>query len=184
MINTRVDCRGVRRLGRWHFAEAAGFTDLAEPDLRALNNGGDVLDAQRGAGLRLEEGFFDVVDVPVEADLANVNLLLALFDEASTGVGVVVGELLLNLADAEPVGDEFVGIDADLVLARHAAEAGDVDNAGDGLQLLLDGPVLERLELHIVVEGVGAAQRVPVNLTDGTPVGADLWLQARGERNL
>ena len=50
-------------------------------------------------------------DVSVEADLADVDLLLALLDEAAAGVGVVVGELLLDLADAEAVGDELVGVD-------------------------------------------------------------------------
>ncbi len=79
----------------------------------------------------------------VEADLADVDLLLALLDEAAAGVDVVVGDLLLDLADGETVGDELVGIDADLVLARHAAEAGDVDDAGDGLELFLELPVLQ-----------------------------------------
>ena len=59
---------------------------------------------------------------------------------------------------------------ADLVLARDAAEAGDIDDAGDGLELLFELPILEGLELHAVVGGVGGAQGVPVDLADGAPV--------------
>ena len=101
---------------------------------------------------RLKDGLFDVVDVAKEANFADVDLLLTLFDEAAAGVGVVVGKLLLYLADAESIGDELVGVDANLVLAGDTAEAGDVDDAGDGFELLLESPVFERLQLHAVVE--------------------------------
>ena len=50
-------------------AEAAGLADLAEADLGALDDGGDVFDAQRGAVLGLEDGLFDVVDVAVRGRL-------------------------------------------------------------------------------------------------------------------
>ena len=41
-------------------------------------------------------------------DRANIDLLQPCFDEAAAGVDVVVGELLLHLADAEAVGDQLV----------------------------------------------------------------------------
>ena len=93
-------------------------------------------------------------------------------------------ELLLDLADDEAVGDELVGVDADLIFAGCAAEAGDIDDAGDGLELLFELPILEGLELHVVVGGVGGAEGVPVDLADGAPVGAHLGLQAGGEGDL
>jgi hypothetical protein len=83
------------------------------------------------------------VDAGEEADLADVDLQLALLDEVAAGVDVVVGDLLLNLGDGKAVGDELVGIETDLVLARDAAEAGDIDHAGDGLELLFQLPVFE-----------------------------------------
>ncbi len=50
----------------------------------------------------------DVVHVLHQADGAHVDLLQARFDEAAAGVDVVVGELLLHLADAQAVGDQLV----------------------------------------------------------------------------
>ena len=126
----------------------------------------------------------DVVDVGEEANFAHVDLLLALLDEAAAGVDVVVGDGLFDLPDGEAVGDELVGVDADLVLASDAAEAGDVDDAGDASERFFELPVLELLSSMRVVGGVGAAEGVPVDLADGTPVGADLGLKAGGEGDL
>ena len=111
-----------------------------------------------------------------EADLTDVDLLLALFDEVAAGIDVVVGDLLLHLADGEAVGDEFVGIDANLILACDTPKAGDIDHAGDGFELLFELPVFERLEIHAVIGGIGGAQGIPVNLSYGTPVGTHLRL--------
>ena len=165
-------------------ADAAGLADLAEADFGPLHNGCNVPDAQRRAALGFEDGLLDVVDAGEEADLADVDLLLALLDEVAAGVDVVVGDLLLHLGDGEAVGDELAGIEADLVLARDAAEAGDIHHAGDGLELLLQLPVFQRLQLHAVVGGIGGAQGVPVDLADGAPICAHLRLEARGQRHL
>ena len=89
-------------------AEAAGLANLAEADLRPLDDRCDVFDAESRAVLGLQDGVLDVVDVAVKADFANIDLLLALLDEVAAGVDVVVGDLLLDLADGQAVGDEFV----------------------------------------------------------------------------
>ena len=140
---------------------------------------GDIADAEGRAVLRLEHGLFDVVNVGEQADGAHIDLLQPCLDEAAAGVDVVVGELLLHLADAEAVGDQLVGIDAHLVFPREAAEAGNVHDVGHGLELLLEHPVFDGFQLHQVVLGIGAVQRVPVDLADGAPIGADLRLQVR-----
>ena len=44
-----------------------------------------------------------------EPERADVHLLHALFHKTAAGVDAVVGQLLLNLPDGEPIGDEFVG---------------------------------------------------------------------------
>ena len=134
----------------------------------------DILHVQRRSVLGREHRVFDVAHVLDQAHFAHIDLLQAGLNEAAAGVGVVVGELLLHLRDAEPVGDQLVGIDAHLILARRTAEAGDVHDVRNGLEVLLDHPVFERLQLHHVILRIGAVQREEVDLADGTPVGAHL----------
>jgi hypothetical protein len=76
------------------------LADLPQPDLRALHHRGNVFHAQCGAGLGLQDGIFDVRHAGNQADFADVDLLLAFFDKLAARIGVVIGELLLNLADA------------------------------------------------------------------------------------
>ena len=109
-----------------------------------------------------------------QAHFGDVDLLQAGFDKASAGVGVVVGELLLHLADAQSVGDQLVGVHANLIFARRAAEAGHIDDIRNGLEILLDHPVFDRLQLHHVVRRVGAVQREEIDLACGAPVGLHL----------
>ena len=97
---------------------------------------------------------------------------------------LLLAELLLHLGDAQPVGDQLVGIQANLVFTRRASEAGHVDHVGYGLECLLDHPVLERLQFHDVVLGIGAVQGEEVDLADRAPVRANLRLQALGQRYL
>ena len=68
------------------------------------------------------------LDVSDQTHFADIDLLQAGLDKAAAGIDVVVGELLLHLGEAEPVSDQLVGIDANLVFARGAAEAGNVDD--------------------------------------------------------
>ena len=114
----------------------------------------------------------------------HVDLLRALLDEAAAAVGVVVGDLLLDLADAQSVGDQLLRVELDLVLLGRPAEAGDIDHAVNALEGFLQRPVFERLLLHHVVGGVGALQRVPVDLADRAPVGAHLRHKIGGQADL
>src|SRR6202012_1404127 len=92
MVHAWIGCaEGGSRLGRRSSIGAAGFTDLAQTYLGALDYGGNVLDAQSSSGLRLKDGILDVFDVSVESDLANIDLLLALLDKASAVIGIVRG---------------------------------------------------------------------------------------------
>jgi len=73
-----------------------------------LRNGCDVLDLDCRAILGLDDGVLDVLHAGEEAHGLDVDLLRALLDEAAAAVGVVVGDLLLYLADAQPVGDQLL----------------------------------------------------------------------------
>ena len=116
-----------------------------------------------------------------EPDDAHVDLLHARLDEAAAGVHVVVGKLLLHLADGEAVGDELVGVDPHLVLPRGTAEARHVDHVRHGLELLHEHPVLQGLQLHGVVRGVRAPERIEVDLPHRAEVGTDARLETCGE---
>ena len=79
---------------------------------------------------------------------ADVDLLQSRLDEASTRVQVVVGKLLLNLPDREPIGHQLIGIHTYLIFARGSTETDHVDHVGNGLELLLKNPIFQRLKLH------------------------------------
>ena len=163
---------------------SAGAGELAEPDFWALRNDGDVFNAERRAILGENDGLLDVVDFIDLPDFADVDLLQAFLNETAAGVGVVVGQLLLDLGKTQAVGDEFVGIDAHLIFAGGSAEAGDVDDVGNGFQILFDDPVFQRLQFHGVVLGIGAVQGEEINLADRAPVGAHLRSDAGGQSDL
>ncbi len=94
--------------------------------------------------------------------------------------------MLLHLADAQSEGDEFARIDAHLVLAYCATEVGYIHNIWNRFELLEQNPVFYGPEFHQVVSRIRAAQRVPVDLAGGAPIGADLRLEIlpRGKVNL
>jgi hypothetical protein len=60
------------------------------------------------AVLRLHHSVFNVLHAGVEALRLHVDLLRALLDKAAAAVGVVVGDLLLNLADAQPIRNQLL----------------------------------------------------------------------------
>lgn len=161
-----------------------GFRRLPQPDLGTLLDNGNVLDAQRGSVLGVNDSVLDVVNVADQAYFANINLLKALLDEAAAGIHVVVGELLLDLSQAEAIRNQLIGVYAYLIFTRGASETGDVDHIGNGFEILLDHPVFDRLQFHHVVARIGALQRVPIELTDGAPIRAHLRGNAGRQRNL
>src|SRR6266852_4199290 len=158
--------------------------ELAEPDLRALRDNGNIPHAQRSARLGDNDCVFYVLYIPDQADFADIDLLQTGFDEAATCIGVVVCELLLHLGEAQSVRDQFIGIHADLVFAGRTAETGNIDDIGDGLEVLFDYPIFDRFQLHHVVVGIRAFQREEVDLADGAPVAAHLWHDTGRQSNL
>ena len=95
----------VQRAAHRIIGTVIGAADLPEANLRTLTDRRDVLYPDGGSGLRLKDGCLNIVDVGEEANFLDVDLLIALLDEASAGVDVVGGDLLLNLLDGEAVAD-------------------------------------------------------------------------------
>ena len=143
---------------------------LAQPDLRTLRYDGNVLHPKRRAALGCNDRVLDILDVSDQTYFPDIDLLQPGFDEAAARIGIVIGELLLHLGDAESVGDQFVRVEADLIFTRGTAEGAVIHDARDGLQVLVHHPVFERLHVHDVVLGVGTFQRVEIDLADRAPV--------------
>src|SRR3974390_1161948 len=161
-----------------------GAAKLAKADLGALSDHRDVLNPQGGARLGNQGGVLDVGDISDQADGTNVDLLQARFDETAPGVGVVVGELLFDLRQAEAVGNQLVRIDADLVFASRPAKTGAVANIGHRLTVLFDDPVFDGLQIHHVIYGIRALQGEEIDLPDGATIRSHLRVDALGQGDL
>ena len=133
--------------------------------------------SNRRAVLILEDRLRNVPRVAEQTDFADVDLLRAGLDKAAAGVDVVVGKRLFDLADAEAVGDQLVGIDRNLIFARNAPETRDIHHVGHGFQFLGDDPILQRFQFHEIVLRIGAGERVPVQLAHRAVVRAHRGLQ-------
>ena len=88
---------------------------------------------------------FSMSSTPLdEADAADEELVAVVLDHLRPHVDVAAADGLVDLGQPDAVGAELVGVDVDLVLLDEAADAGDLGDALDGLELVADVPVLER----------------------------------------
>ena len=109
----------------------------------------------------------DVADRSHEADAAHVERLLAEREPLAADVLVGVGERRDQLRQRQVLPLELIGVDLDVILLRVAAEADDVDDAGHLTELLLEDPVLRRLQVGQRV--ALADDAVAEDLADGVP---------------
>ena len=158
---------------------ANGLADLAQLDLGAFDHRRDIANPHRRAVLDRDDGCADVVDRLHQAHGAHIERLLAPFDVAAAAVHVIGSQRLLDVGQRQSIRHQLVGIELNLVLLGLAAEAGDRSDVGHRHQMLEDHPVLQRLQLHGVVLGIAALQRVPIDLAGRTEVGADLGIDSR-----
>ncbi len=133
---------------------------------------------------RRQHGILDILHTAVKSECADVQLLRALFDEAAAGVHVVVGQLVLYLADAQAVGDELIRVDTHLIFARGAAEVAHVHNVRNLPEFLVQSPVFNAPQIHQVIRRIRAPERIPINLSGEAPVGTDLRLHTRRHGDL
>jgi hypothetical protein len=114
------------------------------------------------------------VNVSHQADFAKVELLEASFNKTPASIRIIVRELLLHLSEAQAIRNQLIGINADLIFAGGTTKAGNVNDIGNSLEILLDHPVFDRFQLHHVVLRIRAAEREEVDLPDWTPVSSHL----------
>jgi hypothetical protein len=142
-------------------------TDDPETRRRSDARLGDVPHAHRGPLRLREDDVVDVVHVLDEPDRAHGVRLLADDEPLPADVRVRGLHRVLELSEVDPLAGQPIGVHADVVLLRLAAEADDVDDAADLLELALEDPVLRGLQVHLRV--TLADDLVPEHLADRVP---------------
>ncbi len=161
-----------------HDVRLAVAADETETRREADVGVGDVLHADGDAVLLGDDDVFDVVRVAEEADAADGVRLLA--DVEALAADVLIGRLDGRDERLErlPLAAEAIRIDADVELFALAAEADDVDDPFDLLELPLEHPVFGRLQLTERV--AGADDAVAKDFADRVPR-RERRLHPRGE---
>ncbi len=128
---------------------------------------GDVANPDGDAVGLVDDYVLDVVHVADEPDAAHRVRLLADLDALSADVLVAGLQRADHLRQRRTLTAQAVGVDVDVVLLGLSAEACDVDDARHLLELPLEDPVLDRLQLasRIALADDVVAEQLP----DGVP---------------
>lgn len=120
----------------------------------------------------------DVLDV---ADSLHHVLGFRVLHDAAADVVVAASNRADDLAERQIVGEQPVRIDVHLVLPDETTNHRDVGNAGHGLELVADVPVLQAAELREIVLPGMIHQRVLKDPADRCRVGPEHWRDPRGQ---
>src|SRR5579872_3734284 len=149
---TRVD--GV---GALYFTEPGQVADI---DL------GQVLDQHGNAIVDLDDNIADLVDIIQQADTADDIGLGILLDDIAADIDIAFADGVVNVQGGDAQVGKHHRVDLYLVSLDHSAETHDVRYAGNGAELAVNDPVLDRLELTRVPEA--AFQGIAVNFAGGS----------------
>ena len=194
----RID-RGQRVLARAHHDDAACHLALPvqlrdpAPHRRADLDARDVAEQHRRAGVvRAQHHVPEIVERAQVAGRAHHVLRLGQLDDRTAGRLVRVAERARDFRLRDAVCAQLVGIEHDLILLHHAADARDFRHIGHRLQLELQEPVVERAQLPEIVtagaidERILGTQPTPVASPSDTvaPAGSRLctWLRYSSTR--
>src|SRR5690606_31085047 len=133
-------------------------TDIRDPYWRSVGTGADRRRGEIGGG----------VDVTLDAQHV---LGLGEFHHAAADFIVGALDRLLDPVERYVVGAKLLRVDGDLVLLDETADAGDLGNAFDRRQFVLEIPVLQAAQFLQVAFGTG--QRVHEGPTHARRVGPE-----------
>src|SRR2546423_10016557 len=139
------------------------FGDGALTNLVANLDAGHVADANRRAAPRIEHDVLNVFNVLNQAETADDVLFVAMLDEIGSGVLIVRLDRFEQRLERDVVINQGLLIDNDLVLLYIAAKAQHVGDAGNGAQLQLYDPILDRAQLLVALPV--SDDLIKVNLT-------------------
>ena len=157
----------------------------AAAHFRADLDARDVAQAHRDAGVgRRQRNLAEVVERLQVAGGAHHVLGFAQFQHRAAGLLVRLLHGVDHLAVRDVVGAQPIGIEHDLVLAHHAADARHLRHVGHRLQLVLEEPVLQRAQLRQVHLARAIDQRIFVDPAHAGRVGTERRLGLRGQARL
>src|SRR3954469_6381815 len=152
--------------------------------LGAERDAGDVPHRHRRTAHRLEHDGLEVLRALHVAAAAHHELPARELDQPAAHVVVPAPDRLDEIAHRQPVGDQVIGVHADLVLAHLPADGGDLRDAGDGLQRVAQEPILVRAQLVARVAAGAIDERVLEHPADAGRVRPQLGLHAGRQRAL
>ena len=120
---------------------------LAQPHAIADGDLPYILDIDRRARLLRHDNVFDVAQVPDQADAADVEALGADRQIVPPDVRVAVGQGVQHLPQHDVVLGEASRVHIHMVFLRRATERRHIDDSADLLELALQLPVLDRLQV-------------------------------------
>ncbi|MNJ31979.1 hypothetical protein D3C77_266340 [compost metagenome] len=164
-----------------HFPFAVELGDAA-PALGASDHIRHITQQQGGAAhIGAEGDLLQILHALQIAACAHHVLRFRHLDDGGAGLLIAQLDGGFDKGDRDAVGAQLVRIDPHLILAHHAADCGDFGDAIDGLQLVLEEPVLERGELAQVMLAGSVYQSVLVDPTHPGGVRAELGAGGGGE---
>ena len=129
----------------------AALVEHAAAEFRPQLHVRHIADVDRRAVVAVEDDVFDVLPSIESGRCRERHLLVADLDDLRADVVVAALDGFDHGAQGNVVGAQFDGIDVDLILAYETADAGHFRHAGHGIELVLDEPVLQRVQRPAVV---------------------------------
>jgi hypothetical protein len=149
----------------------AAFDQRGCPERVAHLHVGDLAQVDGHAVLGADHDPLNVGDGLDESQASDDRPRPGRLEHVAAHVAVTPHDRVDDRRDGNPPGPEPVRVYIDLVLAHHAAHAGDLGHAGYRVELIADEPILNRAQ---IAEGVARAlDRVPEDVADARGVGAE-----------
>src|SRR5271155_1681902 len=131
----------------------------------ADGDGGHVADSHWDAVRRRYHRVADLIHRVDQPDAADDRGLRPEIDGLAADIDVAVVERLQHLRQGDPLRQQTIEIDGDLVGLGLAAPPGDVDDPGHRLEPALEYPILDGLEIGDA-EARGAHDAITIDLAD------------------
>ena len=151
----------------------------AAPKLRSEVDAGNLLQVNGHTVAVGDDDVFEVVQPPQPTYSADQVLGIPAVEDLPAHALVAVGNGAVKRTERQVVRAELVRVHLHLVLTNETADTGDFRDARNAVELVADGPVLDRPQL---IQALALAfHRVPEDLAEGRCVGRQVRGDSRGQ---